>query len=130
MIEATSFIIDLLQDDPDAVHYLKGIEKANWPEKVGSVTVLELYEAVPQLDVPKERQQRILDVLDTRHAVPADETVMRKAGKISGRLLARGEEIDREDCIIGATALLNDEPVVTRNVDHFERINGLAVETY
>jgi predicted nucleic acid-binding protein len=130
MIEATSFIIDLLQDDPDAVHYLKGIEKANRPEKVASVTVLELYEAVPQLDVPKERQQRILDVLDTRHAVPADETVMRKAGKISGRLLARGEEIDREDCIIGATALLNDEPVVTRNVDHFERINGLAVETY
>ena len=106
MIEDTSFIIDLLQDDPDALDYLESIEKANRPEKVASVTVLELYEAVPQLDVPTERQQRILDVLDTRHAVPADATVMRKAGKISGRLLARGEEIDREDCLIGATALL------------------------
>lgn len=130
MIEDTSFIIDLLQDDPDAVDYLEGIEKANRPEKVASVTILELYEAVPQLAVPKERQQRILDVLDTRHAVPADETVMRKAGKISGRLLARGEEINREDCIIGVTTRLNDEPVVTRNVVHFSRIDGLAVETY
>lgn len=55
---------------------------------------------------------------------------MRKAGKVSGTLISRGEEIDREDCIVGASALLNDEPVVTRNTEHFERIDGLDVETY
>lgn len=130
MIEDTSFVIDILHDDPDALAYLDIIEKENRPEKIASVTVLELYEAVPQLNVPEERQRKILDVLDTRHTVTADETVMRKAGKISGRLISRGEEIDREDCIIGATALLNEEPVVTRNSDHFERIDGLDVETY
>nr|WP_198662026.1 hypothetical protein [Halorussus litoreus] len=32
--------------------------------------------------------------------------------------------------LIGATALLVDEPVVTRNSDYFERIDGLDVETY
>jgi len=130
MIEDTSFIIDILHDDPDALAYLDRIEKANRPEKVASITVLELYEAVPQLDVPEERQRKILDVLDTRHTVVADETVTRKAGKISGTLRSRGETIDREDCLIGATALLHDEPVVTRNEDHFERIDGLDVETY
>jgi predicted nucleic acid-binding protein len=130
MIEDTSFIIDLLHKDPDAVDYLTLIEKTNRPEKIASITMLELYEAVPQLDVPEERKQRILNVLDTRHTVPADEAVMRKAGKISGELLARGEEIDRENCVIGATALLNDEPVITRNIDHFSRIDGLEVETY
>lgn len=130
MIEDTSFIIDILHDDPDALAYLDVIERENRPEKVASITVLELYEAVPQLTAPEKRQQKILDVLDTRHAVGADGTVMRKAGKISGTLVSRGEEIDREDCIIGATALLNDEPVVTRNRSHFERIEGLDVETY
>lgn len=130
MIEDTSFIIDILHDDPDAFAYLDRIEKANRPEKVASITVLELYEAVPQLDVPEERQRKILDVLDTRHTVVADETVARKAGKISGPLRSRGKTIDREDCLIGATALLHDEPVVTRNEDHFERIDGLDVETY
>ena len=74
--------------------------------------------------------QTILDVLDTRHAVAADDIVLWKAGKISGTLISRGEEIDREDWLIGATALLTDEPVVTRTSDHFERINGLRVETY
>lgn len=130
MIEDTSFVIDILYDDPDALAYLDLLEKGNRPEKVASITVLELYEAVPQLSVPEERRRKILDVLDTRHAVAADEAVMRKAGKVSGELKSRGEEIDREDCIIGATALLNDEPVLTRNSDHFERIDGLDVETY
>lgn len=130
MIEDTSFIIDVLHDDPDALQYLERIETENRPEKIASITVLELYEAVPQLAVPEERRQRILDVLDTRHTVTADEPVMRKAGKISGRLKSRGEEIDREDCIIGATALLNDEPVVTRNSDHFGRIDNLDVRSY
>ncbi len=55
---------------------------------------------------------------------------MQKAGNIFGELLARGEEIDREDCIIEATAVLADEPVLTRNEDHFCRIDGLTVETY
>jgi predicted nucleic acid-binding protein len=130
MIEDTSFIIDVLHDEPDALRYLERLERENRPEKVASVTVLELYEAVPQLAVPEERQRKILDVLDTRHAVAADETVMRKAGTLSGELASRGETTDREDCIIGATALLADEPVLTRNHDHFERIDGLNVETY
>jgi len=130
MIEDTTFIIDVLHDDRDAIQYLDLIERENRPEKVSSITVLELYEAVPQLNAPEKRRQAILDVLDTRHAVAADETVTRKAGKISGSLRAQGKEIDREDCTIGATALLNDEPVVTRNRDHFERIDGLDVETY
>jgi len=130
MIEDTSFIIDVLHDDSDAIAYLDIIEKERRPEKVAAITILELYEAVPQLNVPDKRQQKILDVLDTRHTIAADETVMRKAGKISGTLRSQGEQIDREDCLIGATALLTDEPVVTRNHDHFARIDGLTVKSY
>jgi len=130
MIEDTSFIIDLLHNDSDALAYLDIIGKENRPEKVAAVTVLELYEAVPQLDIPEKRRQKVLNVLDTRHTVAADETIMRNAGKISGTLRSRGEQIDREDCMIGATALLNDEPVVTRNRKHFARIDGLTVKSY
>jgi len=64
MIEDTTFIIDVLHDDRDAIQYLDLIERENRPEKVSSITVLELYEAVPQLNAPEERRQAILDVLD------------------------------------------------------------------
>jgi len=130
MIEDATVILDVSHDGSDAIRYLNLVERENRPETISSITVLELYGAVPQLDAPEERRQAILDVLDTRHAVVAAEVVMRKAGNISESLRARGAEIDREDCIIGVTALLNDEPVVTRNHDHFERIDGLDVETY
>jgi len=32
--------------------------------------------------------------------------------------------------MIAATALLNDKPVITSNVKHFERIDGLEVRSY
>jgi len=32
--------------------------------------------------------------------------------------------------VFGGTALLADEPVLTRNEDHFRRVDGLTVEIY
>lgn len=130
MIQDTSFIVDLLRGNDDAADLLEILEKEGRPQKVSSVTVLELYEGVAQSQAPTEQTDRILDVLDTKHVVDADHTIMRKAGGLSGELITRGERIEREDCVIAATAVLNDEPVVTRNVDHFERVDGLDVRSY
>lgn len=130
MIQDTSFIIDLLRGDENAIRLLEILEKESRPQKVSSITVLELYEGIARSSVPASKGDRILDVLETKHVVAADQTVMRKAGALSGDLISRGEQIDREDCIIAATALLADEPVVTRNTKHFERITGLDVRTY
>jgi len=130
MIQDTAFIIDLLRGDEDAEALLDIIEKENHPEKVSSVTVLELYEGVARSQMPESKRDRIIDVLESKHVVSADHAVMRKAGKLSGELINEGQQIEREDCIIAATALLTDEPVVTRNTDHFERIDDLDVRSY
>jgi tRNA(fMet)-specific endonuclease VapC len=130
MIQDTSFIIDLLRGDDAATAFLEVIEKESRPQKVSSVTVLELYEGVVRSGTPEEKRERILNVLESKSVVDADRTVMRKAGSISGNLILQGERIDREDCVIAATALLNDETVVTRNTDHFERIEDLELRSY
>ncbi len=44
--------------------------------------------------------------------------------------LTSGEPIDIGDATIGATAVVCDEPVVTGNPDHFERISGIEVVSY
>ncbi|RQG97237.1 type II toxin-antitoxin system VapC family toxin [Natrarchaeobius chitinivorans] len=130
MIQDTSFIIDLLRGDENAKRLLDIVEKESRPQKVSSVTVLELYEGVVRSHVPETKRERILDVLETKHVVSADQPVMRKAGKLSGELIIGGERIEREDCIIAATALLTDEPIVTRNTNHFNRIADLEVRSY
>ncbi len=53
-----------------------------------------------------------------------------RAGRIDGELVSRGEAIDPADVIIGATALLRNEPVVTRNARHFSRLKGLRLVSY
>ncbi|RQG99007.1 type II toxin-antitoxin system VapC family toxin [Natrarchaeobius oligotrophus] len=130
MIQDTSFIIDLLRGDENAKRLLDIVEKESRPQKVSSVTVLELYEGVARSQAPEAKRERILDVLETKHVVSADQAVMRKAGKLSGELLNEGEQIEREDCIIAATALLNDEPIITGNTKHFNRVDGLEVRSY
>ncbi|MBI5389465.1 PIN domain-containing protein [Candidatus Woesearchaeota archaeon] len=52
------------------------------------------------------------------------------AGSISRNLKAAGQEIDPEDCMIAAIALLHHETLLTRNMHHFERIAGLKVKSY
>ena len=130
MIQDTTFIIDVLRGDSDATERLELIEKDRRPEKISSMTVLELYEGVARTQTSHDTTEQILDILDSKSIINADTTVMRKAGKLSGELINRGQRIDREDCVIAATALLHDEPVLTRNTEHFERIEGLAVCSY
>jgi predicted nucleic acid-binding protein len=130
MIQDTSFIIDVLNGDEGALARLDAIEAERRPEKVSAITVLELYEGIAQTDRPEDEQEAVLGVLDSKTILAADAGIMRRAGRLSGELITNGEQIDREDCIIAATALSEGEAVVTRNEGHFERIPQLDVVSY
>ena len=58
----------------------------------------------------------------------------RKEAERGGELLAelerRGEVIGIEDVLIGATAMVNDLAVATRNIRHFGRLAGLVVDDW
>lgn len=130
MIQDTTFVIDVLAGDEGALEALRDIDSERKPEKVSSVTVLELYEGVSRSDRPDDERSVVLEVLDTKTVIPADHDVMRRAGRLSGELYADGRPIDREDCVVAATALREDEPVLTRNADHFERVPQVDVRSY
>lgn len=130
MIEDTSFVIDVMKGDEGALDRLENIEARNVPEKLSAITVLELYEGLYRVEDLESEGQLISDVILSKSVVTADADLMRAAGELSGRLISNGVQIDREDCVIAVTALRESEPVLTRNVDHFRRIEGLDVETY
>ncbi|WP_338041796.1 PIN domain-containing protein, partial [Natronobacterium lacisalsi] len=62
MIQDTSFIIDLLRGDESAKRLLNIVEKEARPQKVSSVTVLELYEGVARSRTQETKRDRILEV--------------------------------------------------------------------
>ncbi|MBX0285910.1 type II toxin-antitoxin system VapC family toxin [Haloarcula salinisoli] len=130
MIQDTSFLIDILNGDEDATDVLELIERDNRPEKVAAITSLELYEGIGRSEKPAEEQRQVLAVLESKHVIPADHGIMKHAGELSASLITAGERIDREDCIIAATAIQENEPVLTRNAAHFDRVPNLDVESY
>jgi len=53
-----------------------------------------------------------------------------RAAKIGTALISKGEEIGINDTYIAATALVHDLTLVTADVAHFKRIEGLIVEAW
>lgn len=130
MIVDTDVLIDVLQDNARAKQKIRALEEQQVPLRISAVSQFELYHSIERVENSRERRRRIENVLETKPVYPADGAVMKKAGRIDGQLASEGQAIGIGDTVIGATALVHEEPVLTRNVDHFERIEGLDIESY
>lgn len=72
-----------------------------------------------------EALQRLLARFDVE---PVSRPVARVAGDIMGNLQSRGAELnDLHAVYIAATAIVESVPVLTANVDHFDRIEDVSV---
>ncbi len=52
------------------------------------------------------------------------------AGDLAAKLSLQGSGISPEDLLIGATALQADLTLITANIRHFEKIEGLRIENW
>lgn len=94
------------------------------------MTLQVLFIGVGASDLPERERHKLEYVVESRPILPTTAEIARKAGRIDGTLRKQGSRIDVGDATIGATGVVRDEPVVTGNPDHFERIPGLEVEHY
>jgi hypothetical protein len=129
MILDTTFLHDVMHGDEEAVEKARKVEEEG-TVRLSAMSVYELFYGVGYTDKSQTELRKVESVIGSKQVLPADTEVMRKAGKIDGRLSRNGEKIGQGDVVIGATALLHDERVLTRNLDEFERIPDLEVEAY
>ena len=95
------------------------------------VTVLELAHGIERANSAERRitRERFLDELLNEIPVePITLPIAFHAGKIDGRLQAKGVRIALGDLLIGTTALELGYAVATANVRHFEMIPNLMVK--
>jgi len=126
----TAFLVDLLNGDDGAVETARRLETDLVQQRISAMTLFELYYGVGRVADTAAEREKIETVLASKPVHPADTAVMRKAGRMAGQLASEGAPVADGDVIIGATAAVVDEPVLTRNVDDFERLPDVAVETY
>ena len=94
-----------------------------------------MYEIVSGIEQQKTNKKKALHdfdlLLDKLNVLQLDRKSAIKAGKIAGTLSQKGKMIDDIDCLTAGIILTNGcSAIVTRNVRHFERIEGLKAESY
>lgn len=51
-------------------------------------------------------------------------------GKLKAELESKGQPLDDADLLIASIALSNDATLITNNIEHFKKINGLKIENW
>jgi tRNA(fMet)-specific endonuclease VapC len=124
----STFINDLVRGRADADAVLDELIDAGTPVAISSLTVFEV--GIGLRGEAKQYRQRFAEVVDELEVVPLDVVEARRALSIQHTLLDRGEPIGAVDVLIIGTAAERGEDVLTRNVDEFERVDSITVETY
>lgn len=130
MILDTSFLIDLMNTDEDAVAMATEIESDSRPQRIPAQVVYELYVGVGYTETPSQEVAKIQSVLEARPIVEVTEEIAKQAGRLDGQLRRTGDRVGEGDVIVGATAIRHDEPVVTGNPDDFSRLPDVEVVSY
>ena len=128
MILDSTFINDLVRREPAATDKLKDLIEAGTPVGISTLTVFEV--GIGLRGEAEQHRERYNDVVDDLDVIPFGIDAARQATTIQHELVDHGERIGAVDVLIAGTAVERDEDVLTRNVDEFERVRGLSVETY
>ena len=69
-------------------------------------------------------------MVESFELLPVTRGVADTYAKITRNLRSKGRLVGANDLWIAATAIENDNPLVTRNVSDFSRIPGLELRSY
>lgn len=134
MIIDTNFIIQVNNNHPGAREKVKELEREGVSLRVPDIVVFELWISVGKGENTEENKNELEKVINNLPRVKTTREIVKKAGRIEGRLQASDENdsgVGSGDAIIAATALIRDEPVMTDDRSDFvRRIKREAGETH
>lgn len=126
MILDTCFLVDLQREfrkgrPGRATHFLRSNAAITF-----SISVISVIEFLEGFTDPSEGER----LLRAYHRVDLDSVIASHTAIIRRQLRLEGKLIGDFDILIAATALSVNEPLVTRNLTEFERVEGLNVIAY
>ena len=127
----SSMIIDLLKDNKEAIEKLESISNDTL-----CTTRLNIFEVLFGAFIKKgidhqKFSEKVRSFIDKIAILELDELGSIKAAKIKSNLVLNGKVIEDTDCLIAGIMLSKGyNTVITRNKNHFNRIEGINVEEY
>ena len=124
----TNVLVDVLRNRPKGVRERLmeiGIDKC----VVSDLTVFELYSGVASSSNPEQNKEVLENMFEKLAVIPASDAYW-LAAQEKARLTKEGTPFEDFDLLIGCTALKYGLTLVTGNVKHMERIEGLLIQPW
>ncbi len=123
----TDFLVAVLRGDRSAIPTIEELDR----EKIRFTTAINAFELYAGAYYTGEKAvEEARNLLSKFHIINFDTTCAEKAGEIFATLKKRGTPLDVRDVMIAAVASTYDLTLITRNVKHFSRIEGLKVKKW
>ena len=123
----TDWVIHYFKGRPATVARLEALEEESMA--ISIVTLAELYDGMYGSQNPSRREQQLKDFLEWVTVLGLDEETSLLFGRERSRLRRGGNLPGDLDLLIGVSALRHDLTLLTNNRNHFERIEGLRIES-
>ena len=118
----TSILIDFFRKTKKENTKLVALVREDYTFYISAITAYEIYSG------STEKQLEFWNnLLEKIQVLPFTETVVQSAVEINFKLKRKRKQIDIADLFIAATAIANNMPIATLNINHFERIDGLSI---
>ena len=126
----TSIFVDCLRKDviPASKSFLISLEEGNLGY-TSTITIAELSVGA-NLSPKKDAMEKTLTLLTSVSTVDISSEIAIEGGRIYSSLVRQGDEIELNDCLIAASAKhVGITDIVTKNIKHFNRIQGINALT-
>jgi tRNA(fMet)-specific endonuclease VapC len=98
--------------------------------KTTMINVFELYYGAMRSIKPEKAMSETNSLLKSMDILNFDRSAAAKAADIHAKLMNSGNSLDIQDVLIAGIVISNKEELVTRNIDHFSRIQGLRCRSW
>ena len=123
----TDVLIDLLREKEYAVKKIKELEK-NETLSTTDINAFELYFGAYNSKKKDKNLSSTRGLLKNLTLLHTTEEAMETGGRIYSNMKSKGKSIEIRDVLIAAITLQKGDSLLTRNKEHFERIEGLVLQ--
>lgn len=123
----TDVCVELLRGNREVIEHRRRVTDAvatSW------VTAAELYYGAEKSKAPTDNRLLVTDFLATLEILGFDLTAAQRFGEKKARLESTGRRLADADLLIAAISLSHGAVLVTGNTRHYERIDGLQLESW
>lgn len=126
----TSFLIALIRRELAAERKLESLIASEQTICTTPITACELYAGACRSSRSDMEIKKVREILARVELLEFSSQACERFGRIRSELEAAGSLIGDFDIMISSIAMTHDQSVVTRDVDHFEKVAGLTVQTW